>query len=86
MVNDPKNYTLRSLFFRKRKEYTTLLKRKSGQYTSQLLVAMDNLSINNPKDYDAGQLDNNRQCNGLDRRYKVSESRCHTNSSPCDPT
>lgn len=51
LTKNPKNPHTRGLFFTKRKEYKTLLKRKSRQYRNQLVTSLDSMACNNPKEY-----------------------------------
>jgi hypothetical protein len=51
MIKDPRNPHTRGLFFRKRKEYKALLKKKARHYKANLLEALENMATTNPKEY-----------------------------------
>jgi hypothetical protein len=51
LVKDPRNAELREHFFRLRKSYKRLLKRKSRLFKSQLLSTMETMAEQNPQQY-----------------------------------
>jgi hypothetical protein len=51
LVKDPKDAQLREHFFKARKAYKGLLKRKSRQFKAELLAAMEHMSEQNPQQY-----------------------------------